>query len=130
MNEQERATKFNGLVSAQQLGLTSNLLTRVPSLKRMGRLSSLYLEGNMITMIAAGDFDGATRLVQLTLGGNVIVSVAAEAFVDLAAFRVAPENFDPKNDDGTPFSSSYGIGALCVWRTWCCVDVVPPLFIG
>ena len=51
----------------------------------------------------AGDFAGATQLVLLTLAGNRIVSVAAEAFANLKALQFKPEEFEPTNADGTPY---------------------------
>ena len=42
------------------------------------RLRELALEANRITAIAPGDFDGATQLLLVKLGGNTIMSVAAE----------------------------------------------------
>jgi len=58
-----------------------------------------------------GDFAGATALVMLTLAGNRIVSVAAEAFSNLKAMQFEPEDFEPTNSDGTNYTSAYGCGA-------------------
>jgi len=38
-------------------------LTRVPSLRNMRSLRALWLVSNKITLIAPGDFEGATQLV-------------------------------------------------------------------
>ena len=57
-----------------------------------------------------GDFAGATALLLLSLGGNQIVSVAEEAFHHLRALQVTPDNFNPRNDDGTEFVFSFGMG--------------------
>ena len=112
MNSIERETQFDGLVAAQIVNLESNLLTRVPSVKNMQTCRSMWLAANQITAIFPGDFFGAVRLVVLTLGGNRITKVAPEAFVNLAAFRVKPNEFKPTNADGTPYQDAYGIG---VW---------------
>ena len=108
--ESESATKFDHLVSATSLTLESNNLVRVPSVKNMARLQTLSLSSNKITMLAPGDLFGATSLVYFGLSNNLIVSVAPEAFVDLASFRVAPEAFNPKDADGSPVLPAYGIG--------------------
>ena len=108
--ESESATKFDHLVSATSLMLDSNSLVRVPSIKNMAKLQTLALISNKITMLAPGDLFGATSLVYFGLSSNLIVSVAPEAFVDLAPFRVAPEAFNPKDADGSPVQPLYGIG--------------------
>ena len=108
MNEQERESKFDSLVSAEYLDVSAQLLTRVPSMKNMKSLNTFYLANNKITMIAPGDFKGAIRLTVLTLGGNSIVSVASSAFTNLAVFRVLPEEFNPTNADGTPWTNAQG----------------------
>ena len=46
----------------------------------------------------------------LGLGDNQIVSVAEEAFHHLRALQVTPDNFNPRNDDGTEFVFSFGMG--------------------
>jgi len=111
MSDEESESKFDGLVSTEAVALTDQSLTRVPSIKNMKSLVSLWLESNKITKIFPGDFEGATRLTVLTLGGNKIVSVAAAAFVNLAVFRVKPEELNLTKSDGTPFQDQYGIGA-------------------
>ena len=108
--ESESATKFDHLVSATSLTLESNSLVRVPSVKNMAKLQTLGLSSNKITMLAPGDLFGATSLVHFGLSNNLIVSVAPEAFVDLASFRVAPEAFNPKDADGSPVRPINGIG--------------------
>jgi len=55
MTDQESEKKFDGLVSAVDVGLEENLLTRVPSLKNMRSLKALWLESNKITRIAPGN---------------------------------------------------------------------------
>ena len=112
MNEDESESKFDNLVSAEYMDLGSQLLTRVPSVKNMKRLTTLILEFNKITMISPDDFKGAISLTILTLGANSIVSAALSAFANLAVFRVLPEDFNPKNADGTPFTGG-NIGTLC-----------------
>ena len=54
LTDDESETKFDNLVSATNLNLEANLLTRVPSLKNMRRLLTLYLESNKITRVAPG----------------------------------------------------------------------------
>ena len=54
MDDDEIATKFNALVSAAEVNLAVNLLTRIPSLKNMRSLRGLWVESNKITMIANG----------------------------------------------------------------------------
>ena len=76
----------------------------------MSRMQTLGLGSNKITMIAAGDLLGATSLVLFGISNNLIVSVAPEAFANLALFRVAPEAFNPTNADGSPVLPAYGIG--------------------
>ena len=85
MNDAEIDSKFRGLTSTLGIFIAGNLLTRVPSLKTMSRLRSLFLFNNKITMIKPGDFLGASRLVQLDIAKNLIVSIATEAFADLTA---------------------------------------------
>ena len=101
-------------------------IDRVPSLKSMRSLMSLNLESNKITRIEPHDFVGATQLVSLTLANNQIVSVAAEAFANLAAFRFVPRLFRPTQRsvtnfsvanaiDGTPLHLAYGMGTyVCI----------------
>lgn len=55
MDDDESATKFDNLGNARVLNLNANLLTRVPSVKNMGKLEELYLESNKITRIAPGN---------------------------------------------------------------------------
>ena len=112
MNEVERESKFDYLVSTEYMELSTQLLTRIPSMKNMKRLRSLLLQYNKITMIAPGDFKGADSLVVLALDGNSIVSVAISAFTNLAAMRVRPEEFKPKNDDGSNYKLPLGAGAF------------------
>ena len=114
--ESESATKFDHLVSAKELFLESNSLTRVPSVRNMTRLQTLALLSNKITMIAPGDLLGATSLVYFGISNNLIVSVAPEAFVDMASFRVAPEAFNPTNANRSAIQPAYGIGACPVHR--------------
>ena len=106
-------SQFDGLVSVEFVTFETNHFPRVPGLRNMRSLRSLLLLSNKITMIAPGDFAGATRLVLLSLAGNSIVSVATEAFANLAATRVKPLEFDPKNADGSQFTTGVGIGACC-----------------
>lgn len=106
--ESESATKFDHLVSATELVLDSNSLTRIPSVRKMPRLQTLALPSNKITMIAPGDFLGASSLVYFGIGNNLIVSVAPEAFVDMKSTRVTPAAFKDTNAAVLPV---YGIGA-------------------
>ena len=46
----------------------------------------------------------------LTLAGNRIISVAAEAFSNLKALQHTPDDFNPKNEDGTSYKNVYGFG--------------------
>ena len=48
----------------------------------------------------------------LTLAGNRIVSVAAEAFSNLKALQFKPDEFKPTKADGTNYVTAYG-GGLC-----------------
>ena len=109
MTDDESESKFDNLVSAKEIQIRSQLLTRVPSMKNMENLQGYYLTFNRITMIAAGDFKGAKSLLVLMLGGNSIVSIATSAFTSLELFRVRPEEFNPTNADGTPFTNALGI---------------------
>ena len=61
----------------------------------------------------AGDFKGAKELVLLILSGNVIVSVAPEAFRDLHQFAFKPEEFNPKDTNSMPWRNAFGVGASC-----------------
>ena len=106
-DETELETAFDGLVSVDFLDVRGNSLTRVPSMKNLGMMTQCGLEQNAITMIAPGDFAGAVSLVALSLGGNDINSVAPEAFLNLAALTVLPEEFNPQKD-GKPYTSSIG----------------------
>lgn len=56
-------------------------------------MESLYLTANKITSIIEGTFKGATKLKIIALGNNLITSVAAGAFADLAALGYPPEKF-------------------------------------
>ena len=112
MTNEESESKFDNLVSAEYMSLGNHLLHRVPSVKNMQHLSTLDLVYNKITRIAPGDFKGAISMVLLNLGGNSIVSVALSAFTNLAAFRVRPEDFNPTNADGTPFTNANGLGTF------------------
>ena len=103
MTPDEYGTKFDSLVSVDYIYLPSNRLTRIPSLKNMGKLKTLSVAQNRITRILPGDFVGATQLVTLKLSGNNIVSIAEEAFFVLSAFRTLPREFNPTNRDGTPY---------------------------
>ena len=121
MNDDEIESKFDNLVSTVSLGLGTQLLTRVPSVKNMVNLRTLYLQVNKITMIGPEDFKGCNSLAVLTLGGNSIVSIATSAFTNLERFRVRPEEFNPTNADsflaesnqttkkGTPYTTNLGI---------------------
>ena len=73
MDEAESESKFDGLVSVDFANLESQALSRVPSVKNMRNLTSLWLAANRITTIYPGDFAGAPLLVSITLGGNGIV---------------------------------------------------------
>ena len=108
MTDDESESKFDNLVSAREIQLTSQLITRVPSMKNLENLQGYYLTFNRITMIAAGDFKGAKSLIILSLGGNSIVSIATSAFTNLELFRVRPEEFNPTNADGTPYTNAQG----------------------
>jgi hypothetical protein len=55
MTDVESQSKFDHLVSAVDMNFDANLLTRVPSLKNMGKLEELWLESNKITRIAPGN---------------------------------------------------------------------------
>ena len=55
MTDPEIEAKFDNLVSAYELILEGNLLTRVPSVKNMRSLRALWLESNKITRIAPGN---------------------------------------------------------------------------
>lgn len=112
MNDNESEAQFDGLVSAETINLAGNALTRVPSLKNLTSLRSLWLQGNRITKIFAGDFAGAVKLVVISLGGNIITSVAPNAFARLTYLRVTPQQFNATNFDGTPYQDAYGVG---VW---------------
>ena len=54
LTDHESQTKFDQLVSATDLNLDANLLTRVPSVKNMRSLRALWLASNKITRIAPG----------------------------------------------------------------------------
>lgn len=111
LSDGESETKFDSLVKVGEMSLASNRLVRVPSMKNMARLRTLWLDDNEITRITAGDFVGLTRLVQLTLGGNSIVSVEAQAFANLAALQVTPGEFKPTKANGSSaYQDDYGIG--------------------
>ena len=113
MDYEESEAKFDALVSMETLYLQGNLLSRVPSLKNMQSLLFISLAFNEITTIYAGDFAGATRLASLSLSGNAIVSVAAEAFHNLQAMRFTPEAYEPKKCNGDPYTNTIGIG---LWK--------------
>jgi len=95
MDDREIESKLDHLVNLQTLMVTSGQLHRVPWLTNMQSLLMLHLTNNRITTIAPGDFKGATRLVELQLSGNKIVSAAPQAFANLRAFNMPPEDFNP-----------------------------------
>ena len=101
-DDAESEAKFDGLTSVRALYVGSQSLTRIPSLKNMGKLLDLGLITNLITMVRPGDFKGATSLLTLRLVHNRITSVAAEAFGDLRALRFLPQDFNATNADGSP----------------------------
>ena len=108
MDDQESETVFDHLVSVTTIYANSNSLTRVPSLKNLGALEELLLDGNQIKTIHPNAFAGATRLLQLTLGDNGVTFVAAEAFNDLTRLRFEPQDFNPKGPDNKTWMSSVG----------------------
>merc|ERR1719272_2452595 len=112
MNDTDSKTRFKGLVSATTLYFQSNSLTQIPSMDTMKSLEFITLAYNKITQVRPGDFMGADRLTMLSLAGNSIVSVAAEAFKNLAALRIRPEDFveATNKDDGAPFTNAAGLG--------------------
>ena len=114
MDDQESESKFDRLVNLTDILMPDNKLTRIPSIKSLSKLKSLWLGYNKITMIRPGDFAGADRLVMLTLDGNNIMSVAAEAFGNLGTFKVKPDAFRPTNSDGTLYV--HPVAECCVER--------------
>jgi len=78
LDAEESETAFDGLANLESIQAQSNSLTRVFSLKDLGRLRDLNLVSNRITKIWPHDFAGAAQLVMLNLGSNHIVSVAVE----------------------------------------------------
>ena len=110
MEDDEIEHKFDHLTSLHTMHLTSGQLHRVPWLTNMRSLLTLMLANNRITTIAPGDFKGATRLVELELSGNKIVSAAPQAFANLHAFNMPPEDFDPVDLLNKSYVSSVGIG--------------------
>ena len=120
MDEEEGATKFDRLTKVTDLILEGNMLTRVPGLTNMRSLRILWLGSNEITTIYPGDFQGATRLVALTISNNKIVSVATEAFAHLKGLAFTPQAWEPLCDagmpfcvEGEPFRDKFGVG---LWR--------------
>ena len=113
MDANESESMFDALGKVSTMELQSNSLTSVPSIKNMRELTTLLLATNKITMIRPGDFAGAEKLFVMSLDNNGIVSVAAEAFLNLGAFRVLPAEFNPLMADGTPYVNAYGLG---IWR--------------
>jgi len=101
---------FDGLVSVTFFGSRSHSLTRIPSIKNMGKLESFLLQSNKITEIASGAFKGAPNLLSLSLGNNVIVSVAPDAFDDLTMYHVSLDAWVAEHAGATPYSNSIGIG--------------------
>ena len=85
-----------------------NMLTRVPNLDTLSKLRELWLAGNRITTIEMGAFKGTPLLVLLDLGSNLITSVAAGVFTELAALQILPTAFAPKNADGAPWKELFG----------------------
>ena len=111
MSKQESKNTFDGLVSVTDVYMEGGVLSRIPSIRKMRSLKVLSLDYNKITAVEPGDFAGAAQLVVLTMAGNQIVSVAAEAFRNLALYRVEPAVFRPTNANGTqPYQNAYGIG--------------------
>ena len=109
MDSNESESKFDNLTRVSTLELQSNRITSVPSIKNMRELTTLLLATNKIRTIKPGDFAGAEKLFVLSLDNNGIVSVAAEAFVNLKQFRVVPKDFNPKMEDGSPYVNAYGL---------------------
>ncbi|KAI9554385.1 hypothetical protein GHT06_019657 [Daphnia sinensis] len=69
----------------EELSLNDNRLASVPASLPSTSLSSLHLEGNRITALAAADFIGLRRLDQLHLARNLIVSIATGTFDQLTS---------------------------------------------
>ena len=110
MDDHEIEHKFDHLVSVQTIFLTATQIHRVPWLTNMRSLLSLQMGNNQITTIAPGDFKGATRLVDLKLSGNKIVSAAPQAFANLRAFGMPPEDFNPVDLLNKSYVSATGFG--------------------
>ena len=110
MDDREIESKLDHLVNLQTLMVTSGQLHRVPWLTNMQSLLMLHLTNNRITTIAPGDFKGATRLTDLVLSSNKIVSASPQAFANLHAFSVLPEHFNPVDLLNKSYVSSVGIG--------------------
>ena len=108
MDDQESETVFDHIVSVKALQINTNSLTRVPSLKNLGALEELMLDGNQIKTIHPNAFAGATRLLQLSLADNGVTFVAAEAFNDLTRLRFEPQDFNPKGPDNRPWMGAVG----------------------
>ncbi|KAK4008966.1 hypothetical protein OUZ56_014085 [Daphnia magna] len=77
----------------EELSLNDNQLASVPASLPSTSLSSLHLEGNRITALAAADFIGLRRLDQLHLARNVIVSIATGTFDQLTSRWAAASHF-------------------------------------
>ena len=126
MGEAESEAKFDNLRSLQTLLLNGQSLTRLPSLKNLGKLEQFWISNNKITQIAAGAFKGASRLLQLTLQNNRITSVADGVFSDLAMLNVLPDGFAPTNaKNGSPWGTIFGIGPWVLFNAPCSRIALP-----
>ena len=111
MGEAESESKFDNLSSLEVLLINGQSLTRLPSMKGLGNLEQFWIDNNKITQIASGAFLGASRLLMISLQHNRITCVADGAFSDLTRLNVLSDGFAPTNEDGSPWQSSFGIGA-------------------
>ena len=128
MDAEESASKFDSLTSVALIIATDTQLSRIPSLKRLGMLNTLWLSNNKITRIGRGAFKGATQLLMLELGGNQITSVAAGAFAVLTAMRFTPDIFAKDNaqwrdDFGTALWLQAGEGRFGGGKSYAVVPI-------
>ena len=115
MDDVESEAKFDHLMSVKTIAVHGNSLTRLPSLKNLWKMESLWISKNKITQIPQGAFKGASQLLHVELSNNRITSVAIGAFKDLARLNVLLNGFAPtvSDVDDTPWQEVFGDGT-CV----------------
>ena len=92
-----QAHDFNGLVSLEELFLSSNFLTSLPEgvFQELSKLKRLSLWDNYVTSLPQGIFDGLSSLEDLGLGANSLGSLPSGIFQTLGNLKVLDLDSNP-----------------------------------